>query len=52
MSSRDGFLFTENAALGWGKAGVECPFIVVPKTSGEGHLGWHGGEVYNESRVV
>ena len=52
VSSRDGFLFTENAALGCGNAGVECSFTDVLKTSGEDRLGRCGGEVYNESRVV
>ena len=52
MSSRDGFLLTERAALGCGKAGVECSFTDVLKTSGEDRLGRHGGETYNESRVV
>ena len=52
MSSRDGFLLTESAALGCGIAGVECSFAGVPKTSGEDRLGHRGGVMYNESRVV
>ena len=52
MSSRDGFLFTESAALGGGNAGVECSVIDVLKTSGEDRLGRRGGGVYKESRVV
>ena len=52
MSSRDGFLLTESAALGCGKAGVECPFTEVLKMSREDCLGQHGGETYNELRVV
>ena len=52
MSSRDGFLFTESAALGCGNAGVECSFTDVLKMSGEDCLGRRGGEVYNKSRVV
>ena len=52
MSSRDGFLFTESAALGCGNAGVECSFTDVLKTSGEDRLGRRGGETCNELRVV
>ena len=52
VSSKDGFLLTENAALGGGKAGVECSVTIVLKTSGEDHLGRQGGGAYNESRVV
>ena len=52
VSSRDGFLFAESAAVGCGNAGVECSFTDVLKTSGEGRRGLRGGEVYNESRVV
>ena len=51
MSSRDRFLLTDNAAVGWGMAGVECSIIVVLKTSGEVHRGRRGGVVYNELRV-
>ena len=52
VSSRDGFLFTKSAALGWGKAGVECSTATLLKTSGDDRLGRRGGEAYNELRVV
>ena len=52
VSSRDGFLFTESAAPGWGKAGIECSIATILKTSGDDHLGRRGGEAYNELRVV
>ena len=42
VSSRDGFLFSENAALGRGNAGVECSTIVVLKMSGGDRLGREG----------
>ena len=51
VSSRDGFLLTDRAAVGRGRAGVECSATVILKTSGEDRRGRRGGGEYNESRV-
>ena len=39
VSSRDGFLSSEDAAEGHGKAGVECSITVCLNTSGVVRLG-------------
>ena len=39
VSSREGFLLSENAALGRGNAGAECSINVCLNTSGDGLLG-------------
>ena len=52
VSSREGFLYSENAAFGQGNAGTECSIKVCLNTSEEGRLGQLGSEEYNESRVA
>ena len=39
VSSREGFLLSENATFGRGSAGTECLISFCLNTSGEGHLG-------------
>ena len=51
VSSRDGFLFSENAVAGQGNAGAECSGVVCLNTSGVVHLGRWGGGEYRDSRV-
>ena len=48
---REGFLFSEKAAFGWGNAGVDCSAGVSLKMSGESLFGLFGGGEYNTSRV-
>ena len=52
VSSREGFLFSENVAFGRGSVGVECSTSICLNTSGESCLGRLGGEEYNKSRVA